>query len=106
MQEKKEISLLDPRIRLRHLNCFIETSKQGSLTGAAKALKISQPAASKTIRELETVLGCPLFDRSGRQLSLNPAGKVFQERVTAGLNELAHAQIEVRRLAAGRGLSD
>ena len=71
--------MLDHRIRIRHLRCFLETARLGSLSAAADAMNVSQPAASKTIRELEEVLGKPLFDRSHRRLSLTAAGRVFQQ---------------------------
>lgn len=88
--------MLDNRIRLRHLRCFAETARLGSLSAAAQALNVSQPAASKTIRELETILGRDLFDRSARRLSLSPEGRVFQQHVGAGLIELQRAQDLVR----------
>ncbi|MDO7732803.1 MAG: LysR family transcriptional regulator, partial [Paracoccaceae bacterium] len=65
--------MLDHRIRLRHLRCFLETAQLGSLSAAARVLRISQPAASKTIRELEDILGRALFDRAARRLSLTSA---------------------------------
>lgn len=86
------MSLLDPRIRLRHLRCFLETARLGSLTAAARALGVSQPAASKTIRELEECLDCQLFDRGGRRLILTEAGRIFQQHSAAGLGELSRAQ--------------
>lgn len=100
--------MLDPRIRLRHLRCFLETARLGSLTAAANAMNVSQPAASKTIKELEQILGRPLFDRSARRLSLTPAGKVFQQHTGAALIELTRGQDLVtgvprvaKRVAAG-----
>ncbi|WP_439119707.1 LysR family transcriptional regulator [Marivita sp.] len=36
--------MIDPRIRLRHLRCFLETARLGSLSAAANALNVSQPA--------------------------------------------------------------
>ena len=68
---------IDPRIKLRHLSCFLEVARLKSVVNAADALNISQPAASKTIQELEELLGTPLFDRSRRSLFLTPFGEVF-----------------------------
>lgn len=100
--------MLDHRLRLRHLRCFLETARLGSLSAAAQALNVSQPAASKTIRELETILGRPLFDRSSRRLTLTPAGRIFQQHTGAGLIELIRGQDLVKdaprqmtRLAVG-----
>jgi len=92
---------LDPRLRLRHLRCFLETARLESLTAAALALNLSQPAASKTIRELEDILGVDLFDRSGRRLALTPAGRLFQQHAAAGLRELARAR-DLARAAPAR----
>ncbi len=75
--------MLDPRIRLRHLRCFLETARLGSLSAAADVLNVSQPAVSKTIRELEEVLGKPLFDRSHRRLTMTAVGRVFQQHAGA-----------------------
>lgn len=88
--------MFDPRIRMRHLHCFLETARRGSLSAAAETLSVSQPAASKTIRELEEILEVALFDRSGRRLALTQAGKTFQRYVGAALVELGRAQDLVR----------
>lgn len=69
--------VIDPRIKLRHLTCFLEVARLKSVVNAADALNISQPAASKTIQELEDILGASLFDRSRRNLFLTPFGEVF-----------------------------
>ena len=69
--------LIDPRIKLRHIGCFLEVARLKSVVRAAEELNISQPAASKTISELEDNLGTALFDRSRRNLFLSPFGEVF-----------------------------
>lgn len=69
--------IIDPRIRLRHIACFLEVARLRSMAGAADALNISQPAATKTIQELEALLGGQLFDRSRRRLALTAFGEVF-----------------------------
>ncbi|WP_319517501.1 LysR substrate-binding domain-containing protein [uncultured Martelella sp.] len=94
--------MFDPRIRMRHLHCFVETARRGSLSAAAQTLNVSQPAASKTIRELEDILEVALFDRSGRRLALTQAGKTFQRYVGSALIELGRAQELVRERPARR----
>ena len=43
---------IDTRIKYRHLVCFLEMARQGSLARAADVLAVSQPAMSKTLKEL------------------------------------------------------
>ncbi|WP_226578040.1 LysR family transcriptional regulator [Halobacillus litoralis] len=59
---------------IRHLEYFAEVAKQMSFTKAASALHVSQPSLSKTVKQLETELGVPLFYRS-KQLQLTDAGE-------------------------------
>lgn len=80
--------IIDPRIKLRHLVCFLEVARLKSVVNAAGMLNISQPAASKTIQELEQILGDALFDRSRRNLFLTPAGEVFYNYASTGLTAL------------------
>lgn len=84
--------MLSQHLRLRHLRCFLEVARQGSLSAAAASLHVSQPAASKTIRELEDLLGAQLFDRSGRRLTLTAAGRVYQSHAGAAVADLERAQ--------------
>lgn len=68
---------MDPRIKLRHLNCLIETVRLGGVSRAGTALGMTQPAVSKSLAELERILGVALFDRQRRALSLTAEGEVF-----------------------------
>ena len=76
-------SLLDPRIKLRHLSCFLEVTRQSGVVAASQALGLSQPAVSKSIAELEILLATDLFDRSGRKLVLTRQGEVFARHAMA-----------------------
>ncbi|MGI9569212.1 MAG: pca operon transcription factor PcaQ [Desulfobulbia bacterium] len=89
------------RIKFRHLQCFLEVARQGSVGKAAVSLAISQPAVSKSIRELEEILEVKLFDRSNRKISLTRFGDVFlryaSTSVTAikqGVDTIAYARTE------------
>ncbi|MBM3106754.1 pca operon transcription factor PcaQ [Pseudomonas sp. P66] len=68
---------LDTRIKFRHLLCFLEIARQGSFAKAADAMAISQPAISKTLKELEALLQTRLFERSKQGVELTPAGVRF-----------------------------
>ncbi|MBU1307213.1 MAG: pca operon transcription factor PcaQ [Alphaproteobacteria bacterium] len=87
---------IDARIKLRHLVCFLEVVQQKSVVRAADALNMSQPAATKTIQELEEVLGVKLFDRSRRNLFLSPAGEQFQRHATSAITALKQGVDAVR----------
>lgn len=63
-------------INLHHLRLFRAVARDGTLTGAAKALNISQSAVSTQIKALETSLGHALFERSGRNLVMTEAGRI------------------------------
>lgn len=70
-------ALFDPRIKLRHISCMIEVTRQGGVVAASQVLGLSQPAVSKSVAELEKLLGVKLFDRRGRKLELTREGDVF-----------------------------
>lgn len=78
----------DNRIKLRHLNCFLEVARQGSFQRAADVLAISQPAVSKTLRELEQLLDSRLFERGKRGVTLTDAGTSFLHVVGPGMQAL------------------
>lgn len=87
---------IDPRIKLRHLVCFLEVARLKSVVNAAEILNISQPAVSRTIQELEQLLGDSLFDRSRRNLFLTPSGEVFYRYASTSLAALRQG-IDVAR---------
>lgn len=68
---------IDNRIKFRHLTCFLEIARQRSFAKAADSLAVSQPAISKTLKELEEILGHPLFERGKGGVLLTPAGETF-----------------------------
>ncbi len=92
---------IDSRIKFRHLLCFLEVARLRNLTRAAEALGITQPAASKTLRELEETLGVRLFDRSGRKMRLTGEGQIFLRHAGASVAALRRG---VDGISAGRGM--
>lgn len=60
---------------LRQLKCFLAVARQQNITRAAEELGITQPALSRSIRELERDLNVELFNRVGRGIVITGAGK-------------------------------
>jgi LysR family pca operon transcriptional activator len=65
------------RIRLRHLRTFVAIVVGGSLVKAAEALSITQPAVTKTLAELEEIVGARLLVRTSRGVRLTQPGEIF-----------------------------
>lgn len=63
------------QLNFKHLFYFWRVAKEGSLTRAAEQIHTSQSALSTQIRQLESRLGMPLFDRQGRHLDLTATGQ-------------------------------
>lgn len=64
-------------MELRHLRYFVVTAEAQHFTRAAEILGMAQPPLSHQIRQLEQEVGTPLFDRTGRGVVLNDAGRAF-----------------------------
>lgn len=60
----------------RHITHFLAVVDEGTISGAARSLRLSQPSVSHTIQELETELDCKLFTR-GRGMSLTASGRAL-----------------------------
>lgn len=94
---------IDPRIKFRHLQAFVEVARQKSVNRAAALLHISQPAVTKTVRELEDILGVALFEREGRGIRATSHGEVFLRHAGATLTALRQAVDSVSQEAARAG---
>jgi LysR family transcriptional regulator, transcriptional activator of nhaA len=70
-------------LNLHHLRLFRAVATDGTLTGAARRLNLSQSALSTQIKTLETALGHDLFERRGRGLVLTEAGRIALDHAEA-----------------------
>lgn len=70
---------------LRHLRAFLAIAAERNITRAAAGLHVTQPALSRTLRQLEEHLGVRLVDRSTHHLELTPAGQAFHDRARAAV---------------------
>lgn len=70
---------------LRQLRYFVAVANAGTYIAAAAAEHVAQPALWRQVRNLETELGLPLFERIGRRVRLTRAGDVLREAAIAAL---------------------
>ena len=70
----------DGPIELRDLRYFTLAAQMQHISRAAAAPGVSQPFLTKIIRQLENELGAPLFDHTGRGVTLSPCGKLVYEK--------------------------
>ncbi|MGB5784160.1 MAG: LysR family transcriptional regulator [Stenotrophomonas geniculata] len=91
--------------RLKPLRAFCQTVRLGSVSRAAEALFVSQPAISLQLQALERELGVPLFERSGRRLVPSREGQLLYEMAQPLVESLdgleARFRDKVRGLDAG-----
>jgi LysR family transcriptional regulator for metE and metH len=85
-----------------HLNILREVDRQGTLTGAAEKLFLSQSALSHAIKKLEQQLGTPLWQKDGRRLRLTRAGDYLLSVAQRVLPQLEHAEQLMSEYAAGQ----
>lgn len=86
-------------MKLHHLRDFVAVARSGGIRSAARELKLSQPAISKSIQLLEQELGAPLFRRGVRGSVLNDYGRAFLVRAEAAMHELDRGRDEVKHMS-------
>lgn len=86
-------------MELRQLQMFQATAEEGSITGAARRMNLTQPALSRQIKALEEELGVELFARGAHSVSLTPAGAVLRDEA-AKLLRFCDAMVEKVRVEA------
>ena len=91
------------RLRLRHLEAFVEVSRQSSVSGAARALNLTQPAVSRTLRELEEICGERLVEREGRGIRVTSYGAAFLAHAGASLAAARSGIATLRELGGQAG---
>ena len=90
-------------MNLDHLRYFVKLAEVRHYTRAAEQLCISQPSLSHAINQLESELGVPLFERSGRNTTLTRFGEEFLECAQRSLDALDVGMRFAPALREGRG---
>jgi DNA-binding transcriptional LysR family regulator len=92
-------------LNVRHLEVFRAVMRTGSVTGAARALRVSQPAVTKSLQLLEGRIGLSLFTRIKGRLQCTPEAEALLpeiERVFGTLNSIDSLASELRGGYSGR----
>ncbi len=89
---------LDQKIKIRQLRAVAAIASHGSLLSAAQALSMTQPALTKTLRELEDTLGVRIFERHARGVFPNDHGRLVAEAAHQILNALSDLEEGFDRL--------
>ena len=85
------------QIKFHQIRAFVEVARQGSIRGASRTLNLSQPALTKSIKELEEGMAAQLFVRRSKGVALTECGEGFYQRARLILEELRAAQDDIRQ---------
>ena len=84
------------KLTLRQMQIFLNVVVSGHLTNVAKDMKLSQSAISMSIKELENILGRPVFDRINKKLVLNEVGRAFYKEIDPIFKKLSDIEYEFK----------
>lgn len=85
------------QVKFHQLRAFVEVAQQGSIRGAGRVLNLSQPALTKSIKELEEGIAVQLFIRRSKGVTLTECGESFYQHARLILEELRSAQDDIRQ---------
>jgi LysR family transcriptional regulator, regulator for genes of the gallate degradation pathway len=84
-------------VNLRHLHTFGEVARLGSVSAAARAVHISQPAVTQAVAGVERYFGVALLTRSNTGVALTAAGELCARRIERSISHLRDAVAELTR---------
>lgn len=89
------------RLKLRQLKLLVAVAQERNILRGSQILNIAQPAATKSIKELEEALGVQLFERSSRGVTPTLYGDVIIKHAKLILTQLRHASEELQSIESG-----
>jgi DNA-binding transcriptional LysR family regulator len=90
-------------MRVKQLRLLIEIERHDTLHKAADAIAITQPGATKALRDIEEMLGTPLFERQSTGLVANEMGRCVSHYARLIYSDLEHLREEVAGIIQGEG---
>ena len=91
-------------VTFRQLRVFTEVARHLSFSRAAEALHLTPPAVTMQVKELEGLIGMPMFERQGRQVQLTMAGEyflVYAKRLLSTLKDADNVMDRFKRVETG-----
>ncbi|HJI69122.1 MAG TPA: LysR family transcriptional regulator [Oscillospiraceae bacterium] len=82
-------------INYDYYRIFYFVAKYGNISQAAKLLLNNQPNLTRTIKNLESELGCPLFSRTNRGMRLTPEGQKLYEHIKVAIEHIEAGEEEI-----------
>lgn len=94
---------LTSRLQVKHLRLVAAIDDLHQLSLAAQALGMTQPAASRALREIEAIVGAAVFERNPKGMAATAVGEGLARHARNVLDEMQEAAQEVERLLLGTG---
>jgi molybdate transport repressor ModE-like protein len=91
-------------VTLRQLRALAAVEETGSVTGAAKRLRLTQPAITLQVRALQDLVGLPVMQRTGERTVLTEVGRdlvAVHHRISSALSDCASGIDAIKGLSAG-----
>ncbi len=89
------------QLKLHQLETFVEVARYKSVTRAAESLGLTQPAVTRTLRELEAICGTALVAKDGRGIRITPQGETFLRHAGESLAAARNGLTAVTDLSLG-----
>ncbi len=87
-------------LNLRHLRAVLETVRLGSVSAAAQAVALTQPAITQALSGLERRFGLPLFERHAEGMTPLPAALILADRIERALAHVASPRVTMAQMRA------
>jgi DNA-binding transcriptional LysR family regulator len=89
-----------PDLSVRELLAIVAIADAGSFVAASRLLKVSLPTLSRTVKQVERIVGVTLFERSTRRVEITPAGRAFVAVAQRLLSDLQLSLQDLGEVAA------
>jgi DNA-binding transcriptional LysR family regulator len=93
-------------LNLRHLRALAEIHRRGSVSAAAKAVNLTQPAITQAVGKLEILLAVRLFERRADGMTATPAAELLAPRIRAALDHVASHRVTMAQMRALIAVAD